>query len=121
MTHETDEQSTSQRRRNLRAPMIALNIIAEDNNRTFFGYIKNISRGGLFIASVNPRDLGSRFNLEISLPTPINRTVRCGCEVVWTRQFSPKSPYEHGMGLRFLDISEEIAELIDAWAKEQNG
>jgi uncharacterized protein (TIGR02266 family) len=120
MTHETDEQSTSQRRRNLRSPMIALNIIAQDGNRTFFGYIKNISRGGLFISSVNPRDLANRFNLEISLPTPINRTFQVQCEVVWTRRFNPKSPYEPGMGLRFLDISDQVAELIDKWAKQQN-
>ncbi|MEZ4601314.1 MAG: PilZ domain-containing protein [Syntrophotaleaceae bacterium] len=114
-------QGTSQKRKNLRAPMIALNIIAEDGNRTFFGYIKNISRGGLFIASVNPRELGSRFNLEISLPQPINRTVQTHVEVVWTRRFSPKSPYEPGMGLRFLDMPEDVALLIDEWVREQNG
>jgi uncharacterized protein (TIGR02266 family) len=113
-------QETGQKRKNLRAPMIALNIIAEDGNRTFFGYIKNISRGGLFIASVNPRNLGSRFNLEIALPQPINRTVRTQCEVVWTRRFSPKSPYEPGMGLRFLDMPDDVAQLIDEWVKEQS-
>ena len=117
MTIESD-QSKSQRRKNLRAPLIVLNNVNEDGSRTFFGYGKNVSRGGLFIGSVNPRALGARFRLEIPLPAPLP-TVQCECEVVWNREFSKKSLHEPGMGLRFLNLSEETAELIDQWVKEQ--
>jgi len=115
---EESEHGKSQRRKNLRAPLIVLNNVAEDGSRTFFGYGKNISRGGLFIGSVNPRELGARFKLEIPLPAPLP-TVQCECEVVWNRQFTKGSPYEPGMGLRFMNLPDETAELIDRWVKEQ--
>ncbi len=113
-------QNTGQQRKSLRAPLIVLNIISEDGSRSFFGYGRNISRGGLFIASINPRDPGIRFNLEIPLPPPMSRIVRCQCEVVWNRQFDPKSPYDPGMGLRFIDMPEETAELIDTWVRQHS-
>jgi uncharacterized protein (TIGR02266 family) len=116
---ENSTPTTGQQRKSLRAPLIVLNIISEDGSRSFFGYGRNISRGGLFIASINPRDPGTRFKLEIPLPSPINRIVRCQCEVVWNRRFDPKSPYDPGMGLRFIDMPEETAELIDSWVRQQ--
>jgi uncharacterized protein (TIGR02266 family) len=106
-------------RRDLRAPLIVYRLRFDDGRRTFFGYSKNISRGGLFIATVNPREPGSRFEVEIPLPAPLSRTVRCTCEVVWNRQFERGVAFEPGMGLKFIDLPEEAAAVIDTWAKEQ--
>ncbi len=109
------EFSDAQQRKYLRAPMIILNIIQADGNKAFFGYGKNISRGGLFIGTVNPREPGSRFQLEIPLPAPILKILQCQCEVVWNRQFSKTSTLEPGMGLKFLDLDDTDADLIDRW------
>lgn len=114
----TQELKEAQRRKHLRAPMIILNIINAGGNKTFFGYGKNISRGGLFISTVNPREIGTRFRLEVPLPAPILKIVQCECEVVWSRQFSKNSTLEPGMGLKFLDLAEVDAEIIDRWIRQ---
>ncbi len=114
----TQELKEAQRRKHLRAPMIILNIINAGGNKTFFGYGKNISRGGLFISTVNPRETGARFRLEVPLPAPILKIIQCECEVVWNRQFSKNSTLEPGMGLRFLDLAEADAEIIDRWIRQ---
>lgn len=106
-------------RSNLRAPLIVEKIPCQDGQKTFFGYAKNISRGGLFISTVKPREPGEQFTIEITLPMPEKPSFRCLCEVVWKRHFEKKSPHEPGMGLKFIDLPEETAETIDAWVKRQ--
>jgi len=51
-----------------RVPLIVEKIPIEDGQKTFFGYAKNISRGGLFIATVKPREVGEVFTIELTLP-----------------------------------------------------
>ncbi|HOX44405.1 MAG TPA: PilZ domain-containing protein [Myxococcota bacterium] len=107
----------SDRRRALRRPLIVLKVKLENHTRTFFGYAKNISRSGMFIASVNPERPGSQYQVEIPLPEPIRRTVVCQCQVVWSREYARGQPSEPGMGLRFLDMPADVAEAIDLWAR----
>lgn len=107
-------------RRTLRAPLIVEKIPCEDDRKTFFGFAKNISRGGLFIATVRPREPGEQFDLELTLPTPEPLTIRCRCEVVWKRHFARKESNEPGMGLRFVDLSEEFGRQIDAWVQQHS-
>jgi len=118
MTVSNHEYPPSDGRKTLRAPLIILKIKGEENRKTFFGYSKNISRSGMFIATANPREPGTTFMVEIPFPPPINRSIRCKCEVIWQRQFKPKSPYEPGMGLKFLDLPEDVAEEIDQWVRQ---
>ena len=106
-------------RKYLRAPLIVLKVKLDDGRRSFFGYTKNISRSGIFIASVNPKEPGTRYQVEISLPTPINREIHCTCEVVWKRHYAKGSPYEPGMGLRFIDLNEDVAQAIDQWVQDR--
>lgn len=105
------------RRKQLRAPLIVRRVKLDVPDRTFFGYTKNLSRSGMFIASTNPRQPGSRFRVEIPLPPPLDRRVECECEVVWHRLYSRTAAYEPGMGLRFLDLPEGIADSIDEWIR----
>jgi len=90
----------------------------EENRRVFFGYARNISRSGFFITTLNPREVGDRFPVEMTLPEPVELTIRCQCEVVWNRNFSKGSPYEPGMGLKFNDLPEGEADIIDAWVHQ---
>jgi len=107
------------RRRDLRAPLITLKIQVEGEKKVFFGYAKNISCSGLFIATASPRNPGDRFSLEIPLPPPINRQVRVNCEVIWKRSFSARSSQEPGMGLKFLDLDQETAQALEDWISRQ--
>ena len=107
------------KRRDLRAPLIVQKIKIEDDQKVFFGYSKNISRSGMFIASVNPLEPGTQVEVEIPLPSNHEQAVRCRCEVVWKRRFSKKSIYEPGMGLKFIDIPEDLATELDNWVAEE--
>ena len=102
-----------------RVPLIVEKIPIEDGQKTFFGYAKNISRGGLFIATVKPREPGEEFTIELTLPVKPRHIIRCRCEVLWKRHFQKKAPLEPGMGLRFLDLADADGDKIDAWVGEQ--
>lgn len=115
-TPEYDQVQKNQRN-NLRAPLIVEKIPCEDAQKTFFGYAKNISSGGLFIATVKPREPGEKFIIQVTIPAPKKIQIRCTCEVVWKRHFERKSPHEPGMGLKFLDLEQETIDRIDTWVK----
>lgn len=117
----TPEYSAEQKskRHATRAPLIVEKIPCGDGQKTFFGYAKNISRGGLFIPTVNPREPEDEFMLEFTLPKTSSHTIRCLCRVVWKQHFQRKSGFEPGMGLRFLDLTEADGDKIDEWVTEQ--
>lgn len=109
-----EPKKTEDRRRYLREPIIIFKVTEENGKQYLFGYAKNISRGGLFIASISPRKPGERFYITFEIPrTDIK--VRCQCEVVWTRKYDPGSKLEPGYGLRFIDLPDGAAEAIDRW------
>jgi len=102
-----------------RSPLIVEKIPCGDGQKTLFGYAKNVSRGGLFIATVKPREPGEEFIIELTLPMKPGYTFRCRCEVVWKRHFQRKSSHEPGMGLRFIDIADADGDMIDEWVTTQ--
>lgn len=106
-------------RTNLRAPLIIQKIHIDGDRPAFFGYSKNISRSGMFIATTNPIQAGQQINLEFQLPPPLKGTVRCCCEVVWKRPHGTHLPFEPGMGVKFIDLPIEISDQLDSWIKEQ--
>ncbi len=107
------------KRRATRSPLIVEKIPCGDGQKTLFGYAKNVSRGGLFISTVKPREVGDAFLIELTLPMNPRYTVRCRCEVVWKRHFQKKNPHEPGMGLRFLDLTDADGDKVDEWVTEQ--
>jgi len=119
---ETDAdtpEASADHRHSLRVALLIKKVRLDDQRRVFFGYATNISRSGFFISSVNPAPLGSRFTVEMTLPAPLDLTLCCECETIWRRTFSPKDTLEPGMGLRFVDLDEEISDRIDQWIKDQ--
>lgn len=114
--HDAEQKN---KRHNVRSPLIVEKIPCDDGMKTFFGYAKNISRGGLFIATVKPREPGEEFILQMSLPTTPRHTFSCRCRVVWKRHFLRKDSHEPGMGLRFLDLADIDGDRIDLWVNEQ--
>ena len=117
MENEAPLASQGDLRGNFRSPLLVLKVRLEDGGKVFFGYGKNISRSGMFITTINPREPGARFEVEIPLPAPIRRTIQCNCEVVWKREFSKRSRYEPGMGMKFIDMPADAAAAIEQWVK----
>ena len=100
------------KRRAMRAPLIIEKISCDDGHKTFFGYAKNVSRGGPFIATVKPREPGEEFQIEWTLPTKPKLTVRCRCVVIWKQHLQRGRANEPRMGLRFLDHSDEDRDQV---------
>ena len=113
------ERPKADLRKNLRAPLIIQKVHIDSERPAFFGYSKNISKSGMFIATTNPIEPGEQINLEFQLPPPLKGTVRCCCEVVWKRPFGTHLPFEPGMGMKFIDMPEEISTQLDQWVRDQ--
>jgi Tfp pilus assembly protein PilZ len=111
------DNPTGDRRRDLRKPLMVQRVRLDDGRRVFFGYAKNISQSGMFISTVNPRRQGEQFDVEMTLPAPLEMPLSCRCEVAWTRDFRKSSDLEPGMGLLFLDLPDELAAKIGAWVE----
>ncbi len=112
-------QATADLRKNLRAPLIIQKVLLDADRPVFFGYTKNISRSGMFIATTNPIEPGERINLQIPLPATLTGTIRCSCEVVWKRPYGKHLPFEPGLGMKFIDMPAEVSEQIDSWIKAE--
>lgn len=113
------EDRMADKRLNLRAPLIIQKVHLDSERPVFFGYSKNISCSGIFVATTNPIEPGMQLDLEIPLPHSTKDKVRCRCEVVWKRPYGKHLPFEPGIGLKFLNMPEEISQAIDAWVNGQ--
>ena len=73
-------------------------------------YMKNVSRGGLFIRTDKPLPLDTEVELNFRLPDSY-RLFKARGLVVWN---SPKGGRKHpGMGVQFREMSEEDKEHLD--------
>lgn len=105
----------------LRKPLMVLNVKGgAGSSRTLFGYATNISRAGFMVPATWPKEPGSQFHLQLTLPEPMNLDVQAHCEVVWSRAYSKRDPVGPGMGLRFLDLPPETAEAIGRWIERES-
>ncbi|HOX44033.1 MAG TPA: PilZ domain-containing protein [Myxococcota bacterium] len=106
-----------ERRRSPRSTVVVRQIRVEDGRKTFLGHLHNLSRSGLFVATMNAPKKGSELEVEFALPDS-DRVVRCTCQVVWRRLYSPAARFTPGMGLRFVDLDFQSAAAIRAWADQ---
>ena len=111
-------KESDNKRKNLRVPILVTQVKGEHEGKVFFGYAKNISRVGIFIQTISPKEEGAIFRIEFKLPET-GIMITCSAEVIWARNFMPKAIYEPGMGLKFVDLSEETAEIIDRWVSNR--
>ena len=94
------------RRREQRAP-IELKVEYKRLNTFFYDYTKNISKGGTFIKTDKPLDVGTLFLFRLQLPAQSAPLAFRG-EVRWVvREGEPLPPgieigHELGMGIRFV-------------------
>ena len=113
-----EEMLAASKRKTLRTPILITKVKVEQNGKVFFGYAKNISKTGLFIQSINPKDEGEHFKIEFNLPDD-NETFTCMAKVIWKRDYLPKARYEPGMGLEFIDLSRDLTDKLEHWCGSQ--
>ena len=82
----------------------------------FTGFTQNISEGGLFIATHELMDIGTRFEVTFEIPG-IAHAFNCTCEVRWLRTYDGGSLEEMqpGMGVRFVNLTEQEIGLINGY------
>ncbi len=94
------------RRREARAP-IELKFEYKRLNIFLYDYTKNISKGGTFIKTEKPLDIGTIFLFKLLIPSQSEPLALRG-EVRWVvKEGSPRPPeipenHEPGMGIRFM-------------------
>jgi type IV pilus assembly protein PilZ len=94
------------RRREARAP-IELKVEYKRLNTFFYDYTKNISKGGTFIKTDKPLDVGTIFLFKLMLPSQASPLALRG-EVRWVvKEGEPLPPqvapgHEPGMGIKFV-------------------
>ncbi|HZU82358.1 MAG TPA: TIGR02266 family protein [Polyangiaceae bacterium] len=97
---------------------ITLRVDYKRMNTFFADYAKNISKGGTFIRTSKPLDIGTEFVFVLSIPGQSEHLQLRG-EVMWTveeRQASDERPAGMGIRFRFEDVAERKA-LEDFVAK----
>ncbi|HVU49137.1 MAG TPA: TIGR02266 family protein [Polyangia bacterium] len=89
------------------------------NDMTYTGVTRNISAGGVFVATALLPKVGERINLKFSLPGN-GRELSVQTEVRWVRKQAP-SPADDspsGMGLQFVNPSaDDVAALEEFLAR----
>ncbi len=71
----------------------------------------NISEGGLYLRTVDPRPEGTILHVKFTLPHD-SEAIKLAAEVVRTLPLGTQLEAEPGMGLRFLDISDDTLSRI---------
>ena len=108
------ETNIRERRKHKRVPARVL--IKYGNAEQFFtDYIRNISRGGIFVPTYNPLPAGTHLQISFSLPS-WDRLIETEGLVVHSIRHDPKQGTQpSGMGIQFQALSEDNLELIDRY------
>ncbi|MCP4603844.1 MAG: PilZ domain-containing protein [Proteobacteria bacterium] len=103
----------SDRRANLEA-MITI----QSQHNFWTGLTKDISSGGLFVATYTMLPLGSQVDVAFSLPD-IGPKVMIPAKVQWLRLYREDSDLMPGMGLKFEQLSGVTQKRIEAFVKKR--
>jgi uncharacterized protein (TIGR02266 family) len=78
----------------------------------YTGFIRNISNGGVFVATFDAPEIGTRVSVSFTVPGS-QKVVDLTAEVRWTRHEAASTEAEPGFGAAFLDLPPELEGLID--------
>ncbi len=88
------------------------------------GYAANISKGGIFVPTKQPRDKGAEVRFELLLKDGSTAVSGVG-RVAWTKPFDAAKPAErYGMGVEFTTLegsSEEVVRKALEWRAKHLG
>jgi uncharacterized protein (TIGR02266 family) len=82
-------------------------------------YAPNVTRGGIFLASREPRPVGEVLRFEVLLRQ--GGPVLSGeGRVTWVKEFNPAEPHRpYGMGVQFLYVDPAARPVLDALLKKK--
>ena len=93
-------------------------VIVQKSTGVIEGVTLNISSTGVFIGCRRPLRLNEVFDMVITTP---EQDIGAKAEVVWSNKYGPDDHITpRGMGVRFLDISEEDKRFISKAVNQHN-
>jgi type IV pilus assembly protein PilZ len=107
-----------ERRGEVRAP-IELKVEYKKLNTFFADYTKNICKGGTFIRTKKPLDVGTEFVFKLAIPK-LREPLSIRGQVRWIKRDGEPPPegvpedHEAGMGIRFIYENAEQRNLIES-------
>jgi len=105
------------RRADVRAP-IELKVEYKKLNTFFADYTKNICKGGTFIRTKKPLDIGTEFLFKLGIPK-LREPLSIRGQVRWIKREGEPSPegvdpnHDPGMGIRFIYDTPEQRAVIE--------
>jgi uncharacterized protein (TIGR02266 family) len=117
MTMPAVLQSFESQRRHDRAEL-AVEVTLEGDHNFFVGFSENVSEGGLFVATHSLREIGSVIRLTFQLPDRVH-PIEVDAVVRWVRLFNETSDVPPGLGLQFVDLSDEDAFAIRTFVERR--
>jgi uncharacterized protein (TIGR02266 family) len=98
-----------------RAPRVLVDLevdyALEDNY--LFAYITDISATGIFVRTTTPEQPGTHLNLRFHADD-VAEPIEVEGEVIWVNPYRPGTPdnLHPGMGIRFVDLDDEVREQL---------
>ena len=109
---ERHEQS----RASVRVPL-SLNVNFESRGEVSKCLMKNLSAGGIFVATESPLPIGTPFNVRIRIEKT-GEEVELPGEVVSVGVSANLAEEAHGMGIRFVNLNEAQQQLVADFSEE---
>ncbi len=108
----------SEDRRNAFRAAITLRVDYKRLNTFFADYTKNISKGGTFIRTTKPLDVGTEFVFVLSFPAQESQLKLKG-EVIWVvGEDKATDEQPPGMGIRFLFQNDTERNAVDEFVEK---
>jgi uncharacterized protein (TIGR02266 family) len=90
-------------------------IVRVEFEEEYWGFTKNLSKGGAFILTPDPLELGDEFLLKIHMPDG-REPIEVACKVTWTNQYAKETTdLRKGMGVKFLDLRPESKKRVEEY------
>ena len=103
----SDAPTTDNRRQDARYTVdLTVSLCSEHN--FYAGFVENLSRGGVFVATHSIKAVGSVFDVSLTLPDG-GEPIRVRGQVRWARAYVEDSDVPPGLGIQFMNL--EAADL----------
>ena len=110
------EERHAQSRDSVRVPL-DLNVNFESRGEVRKCMMKNLSAGGIFVATESPLPLGTPFNVRIRIEKT-GEEIELPGEVVTVGASANLAEEQHGMGIRFVHLDETQLELVAEFSEQ---
>ncbi|MBK6849928.1 MAG: TIGR02266 family protein [Proteobacteria bacterium] len=101
-----------------RAPIEAEISLTSEHN-LYAGIANDISEGGVFVATYQPLPVGTEVAIELSFEGVGGPRLRVNGEVRWHRGDKVASRAAPGMGLRFIDLQDDLRQWIAEFVRQR--